>query len=255
MTPPEADGLARAADHLRAAKRALVITGAGLSADSGLPTYRGVGGLYDREVTDEGLPIEDVLSGSMFRRNPELCWKYMAEIELARRGKTFNEGHRALAQLEAHLDVWILTQNVDGFHKQAGSSRVIDIHGDISTLFCPSCDHRVTEDSYASMTMPPKCPQCSAYLRPDVVLFGENLPMEKLHRLDTEKARGFDVVMVVGTSAVFPYIAAPVLEAANRGLPTIEINPGRSQITDAVQLHLPMRAAEALTELYARVNA
>src|SRR5512134_814058 len=107
---------------LRAAPRVLFITGAGISADSGLPTYRGIGGLYEERVTDEGMPIEALLSGDMFRARPEVTWKYLHQIELACRGAEPNRGHEVLAQLEERLERCVVfTQNVDGLHRAAGS--------------------------------------------------------------------------------------------------------------------------------------
>ena len=111
---------------LRSARRLFFVTGAGLSAESGLPTYRGVGGLYDGGVTEEGMAIEDVLSCHTFARRPELTWKYIAQIERTCRGARHNEAHRIIAELERRFErVTVLTQNVDGFHISAGSTNVI----------------------------------------------------------------------------------------------------------------------------------
>ena len=111
-----------------------------ISAASGVPTYRGVGGLYGDRVTDEGMRIEEALSGPVFRRAPELTWKYIHQIEKACRGASPNGAHAALARLEARLArSLLLTQNVDGFHRAAGSRNVIDIHGDIHRLLCTAC--------------------------------------------------------------------------------------------------------------------
>ena len=110
------------AKHLSEARSALFITGAGISAESGLPTYRGVGGLYEEAVTDEGIPIEVALSGPMFRRRPELTWRYLTRLEKATRRAAPSEAHRRLAELERRIPrAWLLTQNVDGLHHAAGS--------------------------------------------------------------------------------------------------------------------------------------
>src|SRR5262245_60607587 len=121
--PSEVQGqIDRVVELLKPSKRLLFVTGAGLSADSGMPTYRGVGGLYEDRSTPEGWPIERILSGPMLEVRPELTWKYLAEIGNAVRGRTFNRGHAAIAEMERHFaDVWVLTQNVDGFHRLAGS--------------------------------------------------------------------------------------------------------------------------------------
>ena len=133
--------IATVAQALRRAERILVITGAGLSADSGMPTYRGLGGLYNGR-TEEGLPIEAALSGPMLRRDPALCWKYLAELGKACLAARPNAGHEAIAELQRHKpECWVLTQNIDGFHRQAGSpaERLIEIHGELAPLYCQSC--------------------------------------------------------------------------------------------------------------------
>src|SRR6187549_2898453 len=112
---------------LASARSALFITGAGVSAASGIPTYRGIGGLYGDKETDEGLAIEEALSGGMFQSRPEVTWKYIHQIERACRGARFNAAHAAIARLERRIArCWVLTQNVDGFHRIAGSTNVID---------------------------------------------------------------------------------------------------------------------------------
>src|SRR4051812_38239280 len=112
----------QAARMLASARSALFITGAGVSAASGIPTYRGIGGLYAGKATDEGMSIEEALSGSMLRRSPEITWKYVHQIERACRGARPNPAHAALARIGERIErTWVLTQNVDGFHTEAGS--------------------------------------------------------------------------------------------------------------------------------------
>lgn len=248
-----------AAALVRQSESVLFITGAGISADSGLPTYRGVGGLYDGRVTEGGVPIEVALSGEMFRMKPALTWRHILEIERACRGAAPNAGHRAIAELERRGDrrVWTLTQNVDGLHHAAGSRQVIAIHGDVHALSCTRCDWREAVEDYAHLgeVLPPRCGSCEAVIRPDVVLFNEQLPVEALAVLERELAQGFDLVISVGTTSAFPYIAWPVLDAARAGTPTIEINPGPTEVSDAVRLKLAMGAADALGAILARLDA
>ncbi|WP_353108423.1 SIR2 family NAD-dependent protein deacylase [Salinisphaera dokdonensis] len=246
----------RATELLRSARRVLVITGAGMSADSGLPTYRGVGGLYDRELTDDGISIEDALSGAMFARDPALTWKYISQIERACRGAMPNAGHEALAELASHYERFcVLTQNVDGFHAAAGSRDVIEMHGTIHRLQCTQCANAWVVEDYAGLAqIPPACGVCGGLVRPAVVLFGEMLPDDAVCRYEFALAEGFDLVLVVGTSAVFPYIAAPVEQAASSGCATIEINPQRTMISDLCDVHLRANAAHALTALLADVR-
>lgn len=247
------DAIAEAAARLRAATRVLFVTGAGMSADSGLPTYRGIGGLYDDRGTDEGVPIEDALSGDMLRRDPAVCWKYIHQIERACRGAAPNRGHEVLAEIErsAGLDACvILTQNVDGLHRAAGSRDVIEIHGDVHRLRCTACAWRERVDDYARLAIPPKCPRCAALVRPEVVLFGEMLPEDAIRRLHDELARGFDAVVSIGTTSVFPYIAAPVHLTGRRGGYTLEINPGTTEVSSHVTRRLREGAAGALDAIW-----
>lgn len=241
---------------LARSKRALFITGAGLSADSGLPTYRGVGGLYEGNAVEDGLAIEDVLSGTMLRERPELTWKYLLQIERACRGAAPNRGHQILAEWERRIPrVVIFTQNVDGFHRAAGSTHVIEIHGNLHDLRCTRCDWRDRTDDYAALALPPRCPACKAIVRPDVVLFGEPLPHAPFNQFEDELARGFDAVFAIGTSALFPYIARPVLVARSEGIPTIEINPGKTDLSDVVDVQITATALTALKAVAAALRA
>jgi len=252
-TLPFERAIDRVAELLERSRSLLFITGAGISADSGLPTYRGIGGLYDVATTEDGMPIEELLSGRTMRRLPALTWKYLGQVERACRGARFNRAHEIIAEMESHFNrVWTLTQNVDGFHRQAGSRNVIDIHGDLHNLLCPKCDYKETAADYSSLTIPPPCPQCRAFLRPDVVLFGEALPFDKVSRLYTEIDKGFDLVFSIGTTSIFPYISEPVERASRMGKPTVEINPGTSEISELVTVRLPLRAVQALEAIWRR---
>ena len=241
-------GLIEAAGRLLStAGRVLFITGAGLSADSGLPTYRGVGGLYEGNLTDIGLPIEQALSGAVFARRPDITWRYLSQIEASCRGAKPNAGHYAIARLEAlRGGVTVLTQNVDGFHLAAGSHNVIEMHGTLRRLHCVDCKRGREVENYAGLSIPPECPYCGGVLRPDVVLFGENLPPLAVQRLEAALAAGPDLILSVGTGSAFPYIAGPVLWAIEQGIPTIEINPGATPLSTQVDVRLRLRAAEAL---------
>lgn len=243
------------AEHLRHARSALFITGAGISADSGLPTYRGVGGLYDSEATAEGLRIEDALSGEVFARRPDITWKYLIQIEENCRGARPNPAHLAMACLEEHLDrVMVFTQNVDGLHRQAGSHEIVEIHGNLQELECTECSHEEAADDLSGREVPPLCPLCGAVLRPKVVLFGEALPEDELDRFIEAFQEGFDIVFTIGTSSIFPYITQPVVLAAGSGIPTVEINPARTRLSDIVDYYLPLGAAEAMTAIVERLG-
>lgn len=239
------------ASLLARAGRIAIITGAGISAESGLPTYRGVGGLYNEMTIDEGLPIEEILSGEMFTRAPALTWKYLLEIERACRGAVPNAAHAMIAALERHCEVCVITQNVDGFHVQAGSTDVIEIHGRLRELLCTRCAARYEQTSFDGLDLPPRCPACGGVLRPDVVLFGEMLPLPAVARYERALSNGFDLVFAIGTTAAFPYIYEPVAASARRGIPTVEINPDKTVLSDLVAYRFASGAVAALAEIIA----
>lgn len=254
MADPIEDTAELLAAELRGARRVAFLTGAGLSAESGLPTYRGVGGLYNGMTRDEGRPIEDLLSGETFAREPALTWKYLLEIERACRGAAPNLAHRLIASLEALCDVHVITQNVDGLHQAAGSSQVIELHGRLRELFCSGCRWRLAAETFEGLTLPPRCRECGAVLRPNVVLFGEMLPLQSVARYERELAKGFDLIFAVGTTAGFPYIHDPVVEATRRGVITVEINPDRTPLSGRVAHRLGCGAVRAMQAIGARLG-
>lgn len=243
------------AQELRRARRVLAITGAGISADSGLPTYRGVAGLYNDGPTEDDVPIEEALSGEMLRARPELTWKYLLQIEAACRGAGHNAAHAALALMQDRFERFtVLTQNIDGFHRSAGTRDLIEIHGCAQELECMDCGRRRQVRDYACLDVPPRCSACGGRERPRVVLFGELLPEEAVERLYAVLDEGVDLVLTIGTTSVFPYIAGPVVAAAREGLPTVEINPDESEVSAFVRYRLRERAAVALPALLAQMS-
>ena len=262
------------ASELRQAKRVLFITGAGISADSGLPTYRGVGGLYNTEQTEEGYPIEQCLSASMFRVRPDITWKYMRLIGEAVVQCQPNPAHRIIAKWEKEFaerggKVVIFTQNIDGYHRLAGSENVLEIHGSLNEFFCTKCTWNISLDLQANVPSSleerlkelvsdpvPTCPQCEAVIRPRIVMFEEMLPRPVLMQFQEEfdNGNGFDIVFSIGTSAMFPYITGPVYEAIRCDKTTVEINPVAGELSHRVSYYFPMGAVEALTRLDALIR-
>lgn len=252
----QGDKIAQVVALLNKSKSILFITGAGLSADSGLPTYRGIGGLYNDKTTEEGLSIEMALAGSTLEKQPQVTWKYLAQIEKNCRNARYNRGHEVIAEMEKRFErVWILTQNIDGFHHTAGSKNVIDIHGNMHRLLCVRCGWRKTIADFSEIEIPPRCPECTGIVRPDVVFFGEMLPEDKLAMLLRELKQGFDTYFSIGTTSVFPYIQQPILYAKSCGSPTVEINPAETEVSHIVDIKLDMRAAEALEMIWSELQA
>jgi len=228
---------------------ALFVTGAGMSAESGLPTYRGVGGLY--VGADGSDSAENILTGAQFRRQPELVWRHLGRIESACRGARHNRGHQVIAEMQGFFQhVCVLTQNIDGFHLDAGSKDVIEIHGNLRRLVCMKCDYKTQVRDYSGLEIPPRCPQCQAMLRPAVVLFEEMLQDEPVDRMMRRFAEGFDIVFSIGTTSVFPYIAEPIHWARRNARPSIEINPDETAVSGVVEHRLALPAAVALDRLW-----
>ncbi len=256
MTDTYHDTLTEIARMLGEAESVLFVTGAGISADSGLPTYRGVGGLYSSGATEDGVTIEEALSGPMFARQPALTWKYLWQIGLACRGAVPNPAHKIIAAIEAaKLNVWVVTQNVDGLHRAAGTHNLVEVHGNIHDLACTRCGTEYSAEELLSQAgdspdLPPLCQACQGILRPQVVLFEELLPEHVVRMLMELYQEAFDLVIAVGTTAVFPYIREPILQAQLQNIPTVEINPTVTSLSHLVRYRLEMGAAAALLQLW-----
>jgi NAD-dependent deacetylase len=250
-------GIDRVVQAMGRARRMLFITGAGMSADSGLPTYRGRDGLYRaQQTTPHGLSIEQALSGPMLRTRPEITWHYLLELEKTTRHAAPNRGHQVIAEMDGYFDaVWILTQNVDGLHQRAGSQNVLDVHGSLHALECTRCGHQTTVPNYSNLTLPPLCSECEGLVRPQVVLFGEDLPYDKLARLWYEFGAGFDLIFSIGTSSLFEYIVEPMRMGRKLGITTVEINPEATTISSDVDIKIGAGAAAVLDSIWERYLA
>ena len=232
---------------LRAAQSIVVLTGAGISAESGVPTFRDAqSGLW------ANYKPEELATPQAFRRNPAMVWEwYMMRREMIKKVKP-NPGHFALADIEKKVPQFLLvTQNIDDLHRLAGSRNVIEIHGNIQRTKC--FDEDLVVDSWDSASgVPPKCPRCGGMLRPDVVWFGEMLPPGAFERA-AEAARNCDVFFSVGTSSlVYPAASLPY-EAVRRKILSIEINPEETPLTGQVNHHFQGPSGKILPELVAAV--
>lgn len=228
-------------ERLAAARRVAVLTGAGISAESGIPTFRdaltGLWANYDPQelATPEG-----------FARNPKLVWDWYAERRQRIAGVQPNPGHVALAALERRFEQFTLvTQNIDSLHQRAGSRTVVELHGNIARVKCSREETIVSE--FPDNESPPRCP-CGAWLRPDVVWFGEMLPAGALTRAEAA-AEQCEVFLSIGTSAqVYPAAELP-LRALSAGATVVEINPERTALTRHAHFALPGAAGVVLPQL------
>jgi len=250
------DAIAEVADLIDRSHNILFITGAGISADSGLPTYRGVGGLYEDNQTEEGYSIEEALSGPMLMERPDITWKYLWQIGAACHQAEPNEAHEIIANIQRKKQgSWVLTQNVDGLHRRAGSEKLVEIHGYAFDLYCMNCSFETTADQIidgysGDPVLPPACPECKGIIRPTIVLFSEALPELEVAKLYQIEESAVDLVITIGTSGQFPYIIGPVYSAASQGIPTVEINPNETEYSHLYNHHLRMGAAAALSDIW-----
>jgi NAD-dependent deacetylase len=233
-------------DRLVRAEHVTVLTGAGISAESGIPTFRDPGGLWEKFDPQELANVEAFLD------NPELVQGWYRHRRQVVEDAEPNAGHRALADLEAHgSDVAVVTQNVDDLHHRAGSSTVIELHGNITHNYCMDCERAAAPDTVDAAIQegtPARCPECGGLIRPDVVWFGEMLPPDAMERADAATHRA-DVFLSVGTSAVvYPAARLPVA-AQEQDAYVAEINPDTTGITDNVDESIRGPAGEVLPDL------
>lgn len=216
----------RAASAIRSSRKTVALTGAGISAESGIPTFRDPGGLWDRYDPEEYATID------AFRRNPGKVWQMMRDFTELKTPQP-NPGHYALARLEqmGFLSC-IITQNVDNLHQASGSQDVIEFHGNLRQAVCQSCDKMLPLAEVSLETLPPYC-SCGGVFKPAFVFFGEPIPSHAQSR-SSEEAQNCELMLVIGTSAeVYPAAAMPGV-AKEAGARVIEINPEPTNLTGAI---------------------
>ncbi|MBA4063788.1 MAG: NAD-dependent deacylase [Isosphaera sp.] len=244
--------LTRAADWLRLADRVCVLTGAGVSAESGVPTFRAADGLW------EGHAIEDVASPGGWDRDPDLVWQfYNARRENVGTVRP-NPGHHALVELERRWGdrFTLVTQNVDGLHRDAGSRNLLEIHGSLRRTRCLGC-RAVADRGLDPLGPAPRCPDCGGRLRPDIVWFGEALP-EDVWEPALEAAYGCDVLLVVGTSAVVHPAASLIPVAKRRRHPAakvVEVNLTETEASRLADIGLYGPSGVVLPKLVERLGS
>jgi NAD-dependent deacetylase len=247
------EGLARAAEILARAERVVVSSGAGMSKESGIPTFRdAMEGLWAR------FDPQELATETGFRRNPRRVWSWYAWRRHRVSEARPHPGYHALVQLESLVPALVVvTQNVDGLHAEAGSRDVVELHGNLRRVKCLDRHHPFTgellDDGAEGESDPPPCPVCGSPLRPDVVWFGESLPERAVERA-WALAGECDVLLLVGTSGtVWP--AAELPWVAQRAVArVIEVNPEPSELTAVAGVFLQGRAGEVLPELARAVN-
>jgi NAD-dependent deacetylase len=243
----------RAAELLSAARKGLALTGAGVSAESGIPTFRGEGGVWTKYD-----PVK-VASIDAFMHDPAAYWSVSKErgaIALAARP---NPGHYALAALEsAGMLAGIVTQNTDGLHQDSGCRRVIEIHGSSRTVQCLDCgtrEQRADVQARLNVEMPPRCRMCgSTFLKPTVVLFGEPMPMPAVQEAFT-LAREADVMLVVGSSLVVHPAADIPVAAVRSGARLIVVNAEPTPFDSLAEVVIHGRSGEVLPEILSFLDA
>ncbi len=227
--------------------RVLVITGAGVSAESGIPTFRGKDG-YWRNLD----PIK-LATPEAFARDPELVWQWYRERRQRIRNAQPNGGHEAIAKLAERADEFLLvTQNVDDLHARAGVAKaeVVQVHGNIFVTKCSRCDFSQHDGDHEHEDGIPRCTRCDALMRPGVVWFGEPLPLRETQRVEKYLQRDpCGVVIVAGTTATFGYIIDWALRASRRGGDLIEVNPEEKPLSRFATRLLRERSAIALPRL------
>lgn len=244
--------LIQAAGTILRAKYVTALTGAGMSVESGIPPFRGPGGLW----TKHGEPPMD--GHQRFLADPKKAWEEwlnpkgpMVELRDSLQKAAPNPGHTALAELEKMgILKALITQNVDNLHKASGSVNVLEIHGNYTLLRCLECNSRYGRDGFeiSPESLPPKCPQCSGIIKGDTVAFGEPIPSDVLQGCQEESARS-DCMLVIGTSAtVYPAAAFPQ-QIMRQGHPVIEINLYESDLTPLCQISLQGPSGEIMPQL------
>lgn len=244
-----ANNFEKAKEILRRSQKIFFLTGAGISAESGVPTFRGGGGA----PVWRGMPFEQLSSAEMVEKDLPLVWEWFDY-----RGGVVGEcqpnaAHQTLAQMQQSrrfAEFTVVTQNIDGLHQAAGAKDVIELHGNINRARCLSCKTKRDLREMPADERPPVCPECFDSMRPDVILFGEAMPMQAVYAAQ-EKAAQADVCIVVGTSAlVYPAAELPLIAKQN-GAKLIEINPEETHISSQADVSLRGIAGEILPLVFA----
>lgn len=228
------------ARQIRDSQKIVFVTGAGISQESGIPTFRGKDGYWGKYDPMQLATID------AFYEDPKLVWEWYEERRRNMLDAQPNRGHLAIADLAKHKEVIVLTQNIDGLHQRAGSKQVLELHGSIIRIKCTVCDYQ--DDITSSFDfLPPKC-KCGNILRPDVVWFGEALPQD-IWGQAIRHAQTCDVMIIAGTSLVVSPANQLPLYAKQNGAALIEVNPEKTVMSSEMDLSVRETSASALPHL------
>lgn len=233
----------RLVERLRSAEAVAVLTGAGISAESGVPTFRGENGIWKK------FKPEELANFEAFIQNPDLVWEWYRHRKQIMAAIQPNPGHYALAELERRFKKFaVITQNIDNLHRRAGSTTVYELHGNIERNYCVSCRTQFSNEEILRREGVPRCDRCGGLIRPDVVWFGEFLAADQWEASE-KAARWSDVFFSIGTSAiVYPAASLPTI-AKRSGAYLVEINPEPTPLTDFADEFLAGKAGDILPEL------
>ena len=240
----------QAADLLSNARNAVALTGAGISVESGIPPFRGKGGVWEKFDPVEYSHIHAFLS------DPEKVWReFLVSLKETLDAATPNDAHRGLARLERKGSLGtIITQNVDGLHQAAGNTDVIEFHGTFASYRCMDCGSQCPSSRIDLSRIPPRC-RCGGIFRPECVFFGEMIPPHLLWRSE-QAAAGCDVMLVIGTSAVVQPAAMMPVIAKNSGAAVIEINAQKTPLTGPISdVFLEGKAGDVITRILKEMEA
>jgi NAD-dependent deacetylase len=239
----------RLIESLISAEKVCALTGAGVSKESGIPTFRDAQtGLWAQ------YKAEDLATPGAFQQDPKLVWDWYTWRRGLISAAEPNPGHAALVELEGLVpEFTLVTQNVDGFHRNAGSQSVLELHGNIMRNKCFN-ENVVVESWQEDGSIPPKCPRCGGHLRPDVVWFGESLPAGVLDQAVSAVVEA-DVFLSIGTSSVVQPAASLPLYARQAGALVVEINPGETPLSQLADIIIPHPSGEALPEIVRRMRS
>jgi NAD-dependent deacetylase len=225
---------------LASAQRVVAFTGAGISAESGVPTFRGEGGIWKK------MRAEELASMNGFLQNPALVWEWYQHRRTIISTVEPNAGHRALVAMESIFPVMtVITQNIDNLHRRAGSTAIFELHGNIERNYCVKCGKPYQEADVPLREGLPACTACGGLIRPDVVWFGEMLPEDQWEG-SVRASESADVFFSIGTSAVVYPAASLPLVAKRAGAFLVEVNPDPTPLTDSVNEFLKGTAGEIL---------